>query len=78
MTRKKAIKKHFRMIEGILREVEDPLSLSDPDMMFIPAGDFDMGSRSSDDDAEDDEKPRHTVYLDAFHIDKIRSDERAV
>ena len=66
---KKAIKKHFRMIEGILREVEDPLSPSDPDMMLIPVGDFDMGSRSSD-DVGDDEKPRHTVYLDAFHIDK--------
>ncbi|MXY27344.1 formylglycine-generating enzyme family protein [Candidatus Poribacteria bacterium] len=66
----KTIQKHFRMIEGKLREVEDPLSPSDPDMMFIPAGDFDMGSRSSDNDAENDEKPRHTVYLDAFHIDK--------
>lgn len=66
----KTIQKHFRMIEGILREVENPLSPSDPDMMVIPAGDFDMGSRSSDDDAEDDEKPRHTIYLDAFHIDK--------
>ena len=65
---KKAIEKHFRMLEGILREVENPLSPSDPDMMFIPASDFDMGS--NDKDAEDDEKPRHTVYLDAFHIDR--------
>ena len=67
---KKAIEKHFRMMEGILREVENPLSPSDPDMMFIPAGDFDMGSRSNADDAEDDEKPRHKVYVDAFYIDK--------
>ena len=65
---KKAIEKHFRMLEGILREVENPLSPSDSDMMFIPASDFDMGS--NDKDAEDDEKPRHTVYLDAFHIDR--------
>ena len=65
---KKAITKHFRMIEGILREVEDPLSPSDPNMMFIPAGEFEMGS--NDKDAEDDEKPRHTVYLDAFYIDR--------
>ena len=65
---KKAIEKHFRMLEGILREVENPLSPSDPDMMFIPAGGFDMGS--NDKDAEDDEKPRHTIYLDAFHIDR--------
>jgi len=38
--------------------------------MFIPAGNFDMGIRTNDNDGEDDEKPRHTVYLDAFHIDR--------
>ena len=65
---KKTLAKHYRMIEGILREVENPLSPSDPGTMFIPAGEFDMGS--NDKDAEDDEKPRHTVYLDAFHIDR--------
>ena len=32
-------------------------------MMFIPAGNFDMGIRTNDNDGEDDEKPRHTVYL---------------
>lgn len=37
-------------------------------MVLIPAGEFQMGS--NDKDAEDDEKPRHTVYLDAFHIDR--------
>ena len=67
---KKAITKHFRMIEGKLREVENPLKLVPLDMMFIPAGDFDMGSRSNDNDAEDDEKPRHTVYVNAFYIDR--------
>ncbi len=65
---KKAITKHFRMIEGILREVENPLSPSDPDTMFIPAGEFGMGS--NDKDAEDDEKPRRNVYVDAFRIDR--------
>ena len=65
---KKAITTHFRMIEGIAREVEAPLSASHPDMMFIRAGEFWMGS--DDKDAEDDEKPRHTIYLDAFHIDR--------
>ena len=65
---KKAITKHFRMIGGILREVGDPLSPSDANMIFIPASTFEMGS--NDKDAEDDEKPRHTVYLDAFHIDR--------
>ena len=65
---KKAIKRHLRMIEGKLRNVEDPLSPSHPDMMFIRAGEFWMGS--DDKDAEDDEKPKHTIYLDAFHIDR--------
>ena len=38
------------------------------DMVLIPAGDFQMGSNDSD--AYDDEKPVHTVYVDAFYIDK--------
>ena len=36
-------------------------------MVLIPAGDFQMGSNDSD--AEDDEKPVHTVYVDAFYMD---------
>lgn len=35
-------------------------------MVYVPAGDFSMGSVSG----EDDERPLHTVYLDAFWIDK--------
>lgn len=35
-------------------------------MVLIPAGEFEMGSISG----ESDEKPAHTVYLDAFYIDK--------
>ena len=66
----KAITKHFRMIEGKLREVKNPLKPLPLDMMFIPAGEFEMGSRSNDNNAEDDEKPRHIVYVDAFYIDK--------
>ena len=65
---KKAIKKHFRMIEGTLQEVANPLDPSYPNMVLIPAGEFQMGS--SDNDAEDDEKPIHIVYVDAFYIDK--------
>ncbi len=38
------------------------------DMVLIPAGEFQMGG--NDNDAENDEKPRHTVYIDAFYIDK--------
>jgi formylglycine-generating enzyme required for sulfatase activity len=36
------------------------------EMMYIPAGEFMMGSENGD----SDEKPRHTVYLDAFYIDR--------
>jgi len=35
-------------------------------MRLVPAGEFTMGS----DNGMDDEKPAHTVYLDAFYIDK--------
>jgi sulfatase modifying factor 1 len=34
-------------------------------MVLIPAGEFQMGSN----DGDDDEKPVHTVYLDAFYMD---------
>ena len=35
------------------------------DMIFIAAGEFQMGSNDNT-----DEKPVHTVYIDAFHIDR--------
>jgi formylglycine-generating enzyme required for sulfatase activity len=35
------------------------------EMVLIPAGNFQMGSN----DGEDDEKPVHTVYVDAFYMD---------
>ena len=35
-------------------------------MVYVPAGDFSMGSASG----EQDEKPLHTVYLDAYWIDQ--------
>ena len=38
------------------------------EMVLIPAGEFLMGS--DDEDARDDEKPVHSVYLDAFYMDK--------
>ena len=38
------------------------------EMVLIPAGEFQMGS--DDRNANDDEKPVHTVYVDAFYIDK--------
>ena len=38
------------------------------EVALIPAGEFQMGGR--DGDAESDEQPVHTVYVDAFYIDK--------
>ena len=38
------------------------------EVALIPAGEFHMGGSSSD--AESDEYPVHTVYVDAFYIDK--------
>jgi iron(II)-dependent oxidoreductase len=39
-------------------------------MVLVPAGEFLMGS---DDSAEEDERPRHRVYLDAFYIDRYET-----
>lgn len=36
-------------------------------MVLIPAGEFRMGS--NDNEAEESEKPVHTVYLDVFYMD---------
>ena len=60
----------FSKIESITSENEAvPLRTSEQDnMMLIPAGDFEMGS--DDFDSPDDEKPVHTVYVDAFYMDK--------
>ena len=58
--------------EKISQEISQQIGPSDIDMpdgmVFIPAGDFQMGSE--DIDASDDEKPVHTVYVDAFYMDK--------
>jgi formylglycine-generating enzyme required for sulfatase activity len=39
-------------------------------MIYIPAGEFQMGSMNTDDGADYDEMPQHTVFLDAFWIDQ--------
>ncbi|MEO7840850.1 MAG: SUMF1/EgtB/PvdO family nonheme iron enzyme [Anaerolineales bacterium] len=36
-------------------------------MVLVPAGDFTMGSNTGD----EDERPSHTVHLDAYYIDKF-------
>ena len=48
---------------------ETSLSISvTKDMELIPAGEFQMGSEKEK--ANDREKPAHTVYVDAFYMDK--------
>jgi formylglycine-generating enzyme required for sulfatase activity len=42
----------------------------DMQMVFIPAGNFQMGSMESNPCAHLDELPQHTVYLDAYWIDQ--------
>lgn len=39
-------------------------------LVCIPAGEFLMGAAETDTQADDDEKPQHQVYLDAFWIDR--------
>lgn len=39
-------------------------------MVYVPAGKYPMGSTDNDPNAEDNEKPQHSVYLDAFWVDR--------
>jgi formylglycine-generating enzyme required for sulfatase activity len=39
-------------------------------MVFIPAGEFEMGSNAADQENWLNEAPVHTVYVDAFYMDK--------
>ncbi|MFN7951685.1 MAG: SUMF1/EgtB/PvdO family nonheme iron enzyme [bacterium] len=43
-----------------------PAATCDPDMVFVPAGAFTMGSN----DGQSDEQPVHTITLSAFWIDR--------
>jgi formylglycine-generating enzyme required for sulfatase activity len=55
------------------QRVELPVRMTNQagqEMILIPAGEFLMGSPDSEENAEDDEKPQHTVYLDAFYISR--------
>ena len=39
-------------------------------LMYVPAGAFEMGAGDTDENAEDDEKPAHSVYVDSFWMDQ--------
>jgi len=39
-------------------------------MVYVPAGEFLIGSKESDSEAYSDEKPQRSVYLDAYWIDQ--------
>lgn len=39
-------------------------------MVLVPAGEFMMGSRQDDKTSKNDERPFHSVYLDAYYIDQ--------
>jgi formylglycine-generating enzyme required for sulfatase activity len=45
---------------------DTPIPSAPPGMVYVPAGEFTMGS----DEGGEDEHPVHTVYLDAFYIDE--------
>jgi formylglycine-generating enzyme required for sulfatase activity len=45
-------------------------------MVSVPAGVFAMGSSDSDPQAADDEKPQHTVYLEAYWMDQTEVTNR--
>jgi formylglycine-generating enzyme required for sulfatase activity len=72
--------------EAVIQEPETPSLSALPGMVYVPAGEFIMGSSDADvnsvlalcnevrGDCErswyEDEQPQHTVYLDAFYIDE--------
>ncbi len=41
--------------------------VTDPEMVLIPAGEFNMGKNTSN---PTDWQPEHKVYVDAFYMDK--------
>ena len=55
-------------MDPVMNTILDDSSTPPPGMVLIPAGNFQMGS--NDPEAGSDEQPVHTVYVDAFYMDK--------
>ena len=53
------------ILDTVIDDPQPPAS-STEGMVLIPAGEFQMGSNSG----KSDEKPIHSVYIDAFYMDK--------
>lgn len=63
------IEPHF--VKLLVRDgngLTDAVSLIVPEYVYVPAGNFQMGSLSG---SPADEQPRRTVYLDVFYIDRF-------
>lgn len=56
-------------LQGWIKHVPPIQKLLD-DMVFVQGGSFMMGSEEADEEASEDEKPRHEVRLSDFHIGK--------
>ena len=56
------------LLKKIKKRSHKIIRRNNPNMILIPAGEFQMGC--DDRDAPTNEKPIHTVYLDDFYIDK--------
>ena len=60
------------LARAIVQAEDEPQTnvIDGADYLPVPAGEFLMGATSADSSADDDEKPQHVVYLDAFWIMK--------
>ena len=71
---RKVIKQlHIHCAQALVASNATPVSVNNKDgaeLIFIPAGEFLMGSADSDKEGTTVEKPQHTVYLDAYYIYK--------
>lgn len=69
------VRDHPPDVQHSVMHVEQPLWSSyqpiEPELVFIPAGKFLMGSKKKDILADNDERPQHIVYLPDYYIAKM-------